>query len=241
MIKYVSLIILELFDSFHKKKIVNFLLKKQYKKLKIMFDIGAHKGESILSFNRHFEIDHIYSFEASPLTFRFLKDRLPKLKSSFKKTKLNIENLAVGSSNGEKYLKHIKESSSSTIKDLNINSKYFKKKKKFLGLNNQNFFKNIRVNQVTIDNYMKIKKIDKIDFLKIDTEGYEYEIVKGALKNLKNIKLILFEHHYDDMIKKGYKFSDINSFLKENNFEQIFKKKMPFRKTFEYIYINKAY
>ena len=97
------------------------------------------------------------------------------------------------------------------------------------------------VNQVTIDNYMKIKKIGKIDFLKIDTEGYEYEIVKGALKNLKNIKLILFEHHYDDMIKKGYKFSDINSFLKENNFEQIFKKKMPFRKTFEYIYINKAY
>ena len=70
------------------------------------------------------------------------------------------------------------------------------------------------VNQVTIDNYMKIKNISKIDFLKIDTEGYEYEIVK-ALNNLKNIKLILFEHHYDDMIKKGYKFSDINSFLKK--------------------------
>lgn len=241
MIKYVSLLILELFDNFHKKKIFNFLLKKQYKKLNIVFDIGAHKGESIVSFNRYFEIDHIYSFEASPLTFRILKDRLPKLKSSLKKTKLNIENLAVGSKSGKKYLKQIKESSSSTIKDLNTNSKYFKKKKKFLGLNNQNFFKKIIVNQVTIDNYMKIKKIRKIDFLKIDTEGYEYEIVKGALKNLKNIKLILFEHHYDDMIKKGYKFSDINSFLKKNNFEQIFKKKMPFRKTFEYIYINKAY
>ena len=61
------------------------------------------------------------------------------------------------------------------------------------------------------------------------------------LKNLKNIKLILFEHHYDDMIEKGYKFSDINSLLIKNNFKQIFKKKMPFRKTFEYIYINKAY
>ena len=120
MIKYVSLLILELFDNFHKKKIFNFLLKKQYKKLNIVFDIGAHKGESIVSFNRYFEIDHIYSFEASPLTFRILKDRLPKLKSSLKKTKLNIENLAVGSKNGKKYLKHIKESSSSTIKELNI-------------------------------------------------------------------------------------------------------------------------
>ena len=35
---------------------------------------------------------------------------------------------------------------------------------------------------------------------------------------------------------KGYKFGDIHSFLAENNFEQIFKSKMPFRKTFEYIY-----
>ena len=43
------------------------------------------------------------------------------------------------------------------------------------------------------------------------------------------------------MIKKGYKFGDIHSFLEENNFEQIFKSKMPFRKTFEYIYKNKCY
>ncbi len=241
MIKYISLLVIELFDNVHKKKILNFLLNNQFKKLKIMFDIGAHKGESIEYFNKYLEIDQMYSFEASPLSFKILKDKLPKLKAIFKNTKFKIENLAVGSKNGKKYLKHINESSSSTIKDLNISSNYFHKKKRLLGLNDQNFFKKILVNQVSIDHYMKIRNIRKIDFLKIDTEGYEYEIVKGALNNLKNIKLILFEHHYDDMIKKGYKFSDINSFLKKNNFEQIFKKKMPFRKTFEYIYINKTY
>ena len=53
--------------------------------------------------------------------------------------------------------------------------------------------------------------------------------------------MILFEHHYDDMIFKGYKFKDINDFLLQNNFKQIFKIKMPLRKTFEYIYKNKAY
>ena len=51
--------------------------------------------------------------------------------------------------------------------------------------------------------------------------------------------MILFEHHYDDMIQKKYTFSDINDFLRLNKFEQIYKLKMPFRKTFEYIYINK--
>ena len=88
---------------------------------------------------------------------------------------------------------------------------------------------------------MQKKKILKIDFLKIDTEGYEFEILLGAKKNMKNINLVLFEHHYDDMIKKNYKFSDVHNLLNKNNFEQIYKIKMPFRKTFEYIYKNKTY
>ena len=48
----------------------------------------------------------------------------------------------------------------------------------------------------------------------------------------------MFEHHYDDMIKKNYKFHDINTLLVKNNFTQIYKSRMPFRKTFEYIYLN---
>ena len=134
------------------------------------------------------------------------------------------------------------ESSSSTLKDLNINSNYFKKKKKLLfNKKKQNFFNEITACQQSIDDYMQKKKILKIDFLKIDTEGYEFEILLGAKKNMKNINLVLFEHHYDDMIKKNYKFSDVHNLLNKNNFERIYKIKMPFRKTFEYIYKNKTY
>ena len=49
----------------------------------------------------------------------------------------------------------------------------------------------------------------------------------------------MFEHHYHDMLKKNYKFKDIHEILKQNNFDRIYKAKMPFRKTFEYIYVNK--
>ena len=31
----------------------------------------------------------------------------------------------------------------------------------------------------TLKNYISEKKINSIDFIKIDTEGYEYEILKG--------------------------------------------------------------
>ncbi len=75
--------------------------------------------------------------------------------------------------------------------------------------------------------------------MKIDTEGHELYVLYGAKKNLPKIKLIYFEHHYDDMLSKGYKFSEINDFLIQNHFVKIFKSKMYFRKTFEYIYERK--
>ena len=75
--------------------------------------------------------------------------------------------------------------------------------------------------------------------MKIDTEGYELSVLKGVINNLKDIKVIYFEHHFDDMIIKKYKLSDIHSLLIENNFKKYFKIKMRFRKSFEYIYYNK--
>ena len=241
MIKNITLIILELFDYFHKRKIFAFLANSKLTNFKTVFDIGAHKGETIKSFTKFLKIEKIYSFEASPLSYNKLKNTLPKIISNRKGTEICIENLALGSEITKIQIKHLKESSSSTIKDINSNSKYFKKKKKLLGFNTENFYKNICVNQTTIDKYVKTKKIEQIDLLKIDTEGYEYEVLRGASDSFKNIKIILFEHHYDDMINKGYKFSDIHNILNKNNFKQIFKIKMPFRKTFEYIYLNKSY
>ena len=89
--------------------------------------------------------------------------------------------------------------------------------------------------------YLNSKLIQNIDFLKIDTEGYEFKVLLGLKNKLLNVKIVLFEHHYDDMLKKGYTFTDINTLLVKHNFKQIYKTKMPFRKTFEYIYINKKF
>ena len=242
MIQSITLLILSIFDFFHKKRIFKFLKKNNLTEFNVFFDIGAHKGETIYSFGKNLNLKKIYSFEPSPISYEVLNRNKKKLQIKIPKSIINIENLAIGSSKKEIKIKHFFESSSSTIKNINSHSNYFKKKKKFLSsLNSPNYFKEFLINQITIDEYMQMRNIKNIDFLKIDTEGYEYEIVLGANKNLKKIKLILFEHHYDDMIFKGYKFRDINSFLLKNDFKQIYKVKMPFRKTFEYIYKNKTY
>ncbi len=102
------------------------------------------------------------------------------------------------------------------------------------------FFEEKQIQLMPLNEYLENNKIDKIDVLKIDTEGYEFEILQGLKNQIKVIDIIFFEHHYDDMINKSYTYSDIHNLLEKNNFEKIFKCKMPFRKTFEYIYRNKV-
>ncbi|MDA9744272.1 FkbM family methyltransferase [Candidatus Pelagibacter sp.] len=221
---------------------LNFLKKMKLNDFNVVFDVGAHKGETIDLYLKHFNIEKLYSFEPNYFTFNYLKKKIDKIKNIKNKTEITIENIALGKENKQIMMKHLDESSSSTIKEINTDSNYFKRKKKLLlNLKNKNFFSEISAQQICLDEYMSKKNISKIDFLKIDTEGYEFEVLSGAKNNIKNVNLVLFEHHYHDMIKKNYKFSNLHDLLNKNNFEQIYKAKMPFRKTFEYIYRNKTY
>ena len=94
---------------------------------------------------------------------------------------------------------------------------------------------------LTLASFLKKNKIKKIDYLKTDTEGYELNVIKGLKEHIKNVKVIQFEHHYNDMLVKDYTFHDIHSYLLRKGFHKIFKIKMPFRKSFEYCYENIRY
>lgn len=237
MIKYFSLKILSFFDFYYQKKLFSFLKNRGYRNFNFLFDVGAHHGESIKLFLSNFKIKNIHSFEASNENFKILQKNTKKLKKKFNDVNILIENFAVGDEEKIVKMKQMNESSSSTINSYNVKSKYFKKKSLFLfSSKNQNFFSEIDVKQVSLSNYITEKNINKIDFIKIDTEGYEYYVLKGLQNQFQKTKLILFEHHYDNMLIKNYKFTDIHNFLLKNNFKQIYKYKMAFRKTFEYVY-----
>ena len=94
---------------------------------------------------------------------------------------------------------------------------------------------------MTLETFFKEKKLKSVNYLKIYTECYELNVIKGLRKYIKKIRIIHFEHHYDDMYIKNYTFQDIHSYLFKNNFRKIYKLKMFFRKTFEYVYENKEY
>ena len=237
MIKKIILFIIGIFDFFHQRRIIASIKKRGFKKINTFLDVGAHKGESINFFLKNMEIKKIISFEASPLNFEILRKKRNKYLEKFPNTEIIIENIALGFENKEVLFKQFNESSSSTLSEINEQSKYFKQKFKILNFfSNKKIYKTIKIKVETLSDYLDKNNINRVGFLKIDTEGYEYEILKGMVNKIKFVDIIMFEHHYDNMIKKNYTFTDINELLKQNNFKQIYKSKMPFRKTFEYIY-----
>ena len=239
MIKFIILKILRLFDNYQQYKIFKFLKNKGFNSFNIFSDIGAHRGETIKSFTKSFKIKKIYSFEASEINFEYLKKNVENFNKK-KNVEIFLIKNALGNEKKRITIKHLKESSSSTINDLNTSSKYFKKKSLLLYKNKTtDFFIEKEIEQIRLDYFIQENEISKIDFLKIDTEGYEFNVLLGLQKEFKKVSIIMFEHHYDNMIIKNYKFRDINQLLKQNNFYQIYKYKMPFRKTFEYIYAQK--
>ncbi len=224
---------LNLLDFINKKKVINFF-KKESVDINFFFDVGAHKGETSNLFNKHFKIAKIYCFEVSPINFEFLK------KGIINKNNTELFNYGLGDKECFANFSQLEESSSSTLVQINKNSKYFINKKKILNFFFKKNFKITpkRVNIRLLESFMNENSIKYIDILKIDTEGYEYNIIKGAAEKIQKVNYIYFEHHFDDMLKKDYTLSDIHNYLTKNGFEKKFKLKMYFRKSFEYIYKN---
>ena len=228
---------LSLFDYLTEKKIINQLKRVFFNKKTIsLIDIGAHKGEYISSILKNFNISKAYCFEPNPRVFEILEKKI-----SLKK-KIELFNYGASNNSGNILFNENIESSSSSINELNKNSNYYKKKFFLLNfLGSGDVTKKIEIKVVTLNEFIIENNVNKIDLLKIDTEGHEYPVLLGLKDKINMINLIHFEHHFDDMIIKDYKLTDIHDLLIKKGFKKYFKIKMKFRKSFEYLYINKNY
>ncbi len=80
----------------------------------------------------------------------------------------------------------------------------------------------IVVEGTTLDMYCSSKKIKKINFLKIDVEGAEFDVLWGSKNMLKNIDFIQFEYGGCNLDSK-ITLKTLYEFLMKHDFKKLYK------------------
>jgi len=203
-------------------KILNILKKR--KKLTI-FDVGCYRGvftEKIIKiFGK--KVNKFYLFDVNKNVKRYIFNLL-------KLNNVHYNEVALHNKNGKAIYNFNTsfECSGSSISTLVSNDIYWNISRKIilkmLFLSSKGFVK-YTVPTITLDSFVKKNKINCIDILKIDIDGSEHLMLKGAKETLKKnkIKAILIEIGSP---KKTFnkKERNISQFLRKNNFTFLKKK-----------------
>ena len=152
----------------------------------VFFDVGANDGATIRHAQSRLGNCRIFAFEPHPQTFSNLKNNFRGVEN------VELVNLAVGS---EIATKTMFEYDMSVLNSLLPNAQFavrFDKKAR-----------EIKVDCTTLDNFCSDRDIHQIDVLKIDTEGFDFEVLKGARSMLSRraIKFVYFE--FNDISPRG--------------------------------------
>ena len=79
--------------------------------------------------------------------------------------------------------------------------------------------KTVKIEVDSLDNVLEEHNIENPDFIKLDTQGSEFEILKGGIKTLKSDILGLeIEVEFAKMYQDQHLFSDVDKLARENGF-----------------------
>ena len=127
-------------------------------------------------------------------------------------------------------------SMTSTLSKVNENSIYYKIKN-FIIENKKKKFEYIKTEK--LDFFTKKRKLNKIDLMKIDTEGHELNVVKSGLKTLKKTRFLLVEFRQNDLYL-NYSSQALHKIVIKNNFKLVKKFKFPMFSMEDRLYKNSS-
>ena len=146
-------------------------------KIKTVFDVGANEGQSAREFLRHFPQARIFSFEPTPATFQQLS-RFAEMHP-----RITPVNKALGETPGRA------EFNENGFNQTNSMLRANPRGEEYLGPGVTNCQRKIEVEMTTLDDYVQQAAIERIDLLKIDVQGFEPCVLKGARATLAASKI----------------------------------------------------
>ena len=178
--------------------------KKFIKHNDLVFDVGCNVGSRcklflnagarVVGFEPQLDLcDHLHSHLHRSQKFQL---EMVALGEKFGSAEIKISDAHVLSSMSDRWISNTKKSGR---------------------FRNYSWNKLQKVTVSTLD--YQIRKHGLPKFIKIDVEGYEYSVLKGSEKKIKEVPFVLVEHQFFNQYKNN--FNQVKSFLIKNNFQVI--------------------
>jgi FkbM family methyltransferase len=176
-------------------------IKSKYKiDITGLIHVGGHIGEEVSDYYSK-GIDNIIIFEPLPQSFVQLESEVAKYQ--FKKIKLI--NKALGSKNKQIEMNVCNQDG---LCSSLLNPKHVLEQYPHIKFPNKQL-----VDMITMDSI--IGENHNYNFLNMDTQGYELEVLKGSKKTLKKINFVYTEVNNIEVYENNALIEDIDKFLEE--------------------------
>jgi FkbM family methyltransferase len=175
----------------------------QLKDNAVIFDVGANIGGMALRFARQVPRGHVYAFEPTDFAFRKLLNNLslnPNLAKVITPVQLFLADQTKSDHQMRAYASWKVDGSASNIHPLHGGA-----------------IKSAReIPAVTLDDYCTTNGIHSVDLIKIDTDGHEFGVLKGARRTVeKNRPYIIFEIGLYVLEEQDIEFEQIYAYFSE--------------------------
>lgn len=172
-----------------------------------VFEIGANYAQDAEYLRKRFGLKEsdVYVFEPHSAIIKAVRDLY----------NFNSYDFAISNHNGRAVF-HAIDIENNEYKNSGISSL-----KKGLTSDSRNFV-DIEVEVIRMDGFIQKNKIESIDFLKLDVEGANYEVLEGFGEELSRVKSIQVEGEYRQYWEGQKLYWDIEELLRRNNFELVY-------------------
>jgi FkbM family methyltransferase len=187
------------------------IITSNTKRKKIGFDVGACKGESIHKFKG---FDKIYAFEPAPYVFDILTK---KYKND---SRIECHQIAISDEDTYRSFNYHKHYGYSSFLEIDKEGEFAKKcQEEDPGFDDVALVFDVQTKR--LDTFMQENHIEHIDFLKIDTQGTDLNVIKSLGKMINKVDIIEAEVQIKPLYKNSFHKEEIIDFMEKNNFNLI--------------------
>lgn len=175
----------------------------------VIFEAGGHYGEDTVRFAMKWPKGNVISFEPNPHAYELLSQATAGFNN------VSAHHLAINDYNGQALLyvcygttgdNPVFEGASSLLEASDWQAVHYKGPK-------------VIVPCVVLDDWCRENGVDHIDFMWLDLEGLELQILKSSPRMLDSVRVIYTETNFLDFRKGMTQYNDLRAFLEKSRFK----------------------